>query len=120
MGGAIKIRTLTAPSTDLGSLDPGEYLGGLEFYETDEPITDEERDGLAQLTHFVAFLALEAKSTRFATSVVGGHTLAYRALESHFGHLAGWTTVPRDERGLEYRGLVVFLMNHYPPHLPNG
>jgi hypothetical protein len=116
MGNAVKIRTLTAPPTPLSEFDPGAYLSELEFYETDAPISDEERDGLAQFAHFLAFLALRAQSSRWTSSVVRHGSLAHRALESHFGHLAGWPRVPK--RGLSYRQLASFLMQHYPPHLP--
>jgi hypothetical protein len=94
MANAVKIRTLTAPPTPLTDFDPGAYLSGLEFYETDSPINDEERDALAQFAHFLAFLALKAESSRWASSVVLQGSRAYSALESHFGHLEGWPGVP--------------------------
>jgi hypothetical protein len=116
MGKAVKIRTLTAPPLPLSEFDPGAYLGALEFDETDDPITDDDRDGLAQFAHFLAFLALQAHSSKWDASVVPHGSLAHRALESHFGDLAGWPRVPK--RGLSYRALVGFLMQHYPPHPP--
>jgi hypothetical protein len=116
MGNTVKIRTLTAPPTPLTEFDPGAYLSGLEFYETDTPITEEDRDGLAQFAQFLAFLALQAQSSRWASSVVPAGSQAQRALESHFAHLAGWPGVPTG--GLPYRQLAVFLMQHYPPHPP--
>jgi hypothetical protein len=116
MGNAVKIRTLMAPPTSLSEFDPGAYLAELEFYETDAAISDEDRDGLAQFTHLLAFLALQAQSSRWASSVVPEGSLAHRALESHFGHLAAWPGVPPG--GLPYRQLVGFLMPHYPPHPP--
>lgn len=116
MGNAVKIRTLTAPPTPLSEFDPGAYLSELEFYETDSPISDEERDELAQFAHFLAFLALQAQSSRWASSVVPQGSQAHRALESHFGHLADWPGVPAS--GLPYRQLAGFLMRHYPPRPP--
>lgn len=116
MGKAVKIRTLTAPPLPLSEFDPGAYLGELELYETDAPITDEDRDGLAQFAHFLAFLALQAESSMWDSSVIPRGSLAHRALESHFGDLEGWPGVPK--RGLPYRQLAGFLMQHYPPHPP--
>ena len=118
MGKAVKIRTLTAPPTPLNEFDPGAYLSELEFYEADSPISDEDRDGLAQFAHFLAFLALQAQSSQWAASVVPRGSQAHRALESHFGHLAGWPSVPKG--GLSYRQLVGFLMQHYPPRAPEA
>jgi hypothetical protein len=106
------------PQTPLGTFDPGEYLCGLEFYETDSPITEEERDALAQFAHILAFTALEAKSSKWAASTVLRGTSAYGALESHFGHLQGWQELAKAESGLHYRQLAHFLMRHYPPHPP--
>jgi hypothetical protein len=116
MAKAVKIRTLTAPPPPLSEFDPGAYLSALEFYETDAPVTDEDRDGLAQFAHFLAFLALQAQSSRWDSSVVRRGSQAHRALESHFGDLAGWPGVPKS--GLSYRQLASFLMQHYPPHPP--
>jgi hypothetical protein len=118
VGNAVKIRTLTAPPTPLTAFDPGAYLGGLEFYETDTPVSDEGRDGMAQFAHFLAFLALQARSSRWASSVIPHGSDAHRALESHFGHLAGWPRVL--EGGLAYRQLAGFLMQHYPPRAPGA
>jgi hypothetical protein len=111
---AVKIRTLTAPPMPLSEFDPGAYLGELEFYETSESITEEDRDGLAQFTHFLAFLALEAQSSKWNSSMIPQGSLALQSLESHFGDLEGWPSVTK--RGLSYRKLASFLMQHYPPH----
>jgi hypothetical protein len=116
MANAVKIRTLTAPPTPLSEFDPGAYLSELEFYETDSPVSDEDRDGLAQFVHFLAFLALQAQSSRWPSSVVPRGSQAHRALESHFGHLAGWPVVAAG--GLPYRELAGLLMQHYPPRPP--
>jgi hypothetical protein len=115
---AVKIRTLLAPTGDLAEFDPGEYLCGLEFYPTEEPVDDAERNGLAQLVHFVGYLALQARSPAFATAVVATDSLAHAALQTYFGHLEGWNELPREPAGLTYRALASFLMTHYPPHLP--
>ena len=117
MGNAVKIRTLVAPSGPLADFDPGEYLSELEFYETDSPIGEADRDGLAQFAHLLAFMALQARSSRWSASVVPQGSQAHRALESHFGQLADWPEVPSG--GLPYRQLATFLMQHYPPHPPN-
>ena len=116
---SVKIRVLTAPDSDLSSFDPGEYLGSLEFYETSDPISEKDRDELAQFVHLLAFMALRAKSSAWANSVVARDTLAYRALESHFGHLDGWGQLAQNEGGLPYRQLAAFLFRHYPPRAPN-
>ncbi len=118
MGKSVKIRTLAPPAGPLAELDPGEYLSGLEFYETDSPIGEEDRDGLAQLTHFVGFMALQAHSSKWESSIVPRGSLAYKALESHFSHLGGWAELAADARGLNYHQLACFLMQHYPPHPP--
>lgn len=114
---AVKIRSLRAPDGDLSSFDPGAYLSALEFYETAEPVTEDERDGLAQLAPLLAYFALEGKSDRFGASVIGRETTAYQALEAHFGHLPGWKALsPHADEGLEYGKLVRFLWSYYPPH----
>ena len=115
---AVKIRELVAPSGDLAEFDPGAYLCSLEFYPTTEVVDETERDGLAQLVHFVGYLALQANSPAFATAVVPTESLAHSALESYFRHLEGWSDLPRDGHGLTYRALASFLMTYYPPHLP--
>lgn len=112
---SVKIRTLPAPQAPLTAFDPGEYLNGLDFYETEKPVTEEDRDGLAQFVHFLAFLALQARSTNWDGSTVRQGTSAYRALESHFGHLEGWQELTKGESCLQYRRLATFLMEHYPP-----
>lgn len=119
MGNAVKIHLL-APPTPLNDFDPGQYLSELEFYETDDLITDKDRDGLAQFAHLLAFMALQAKSSKWDGSTVRHGSLAYQALESHFGHLEGWNELSAGDRDLLYRQLAWFLMRHYPPHLPAG
>ena len=37
---SLRFPSLTAPPTPLTAFDPGAYLGGLEFYETDAPVSD--------------------------------------------------------------------------------
>jgi hypothetical protein len=91
MAASVKIRTLTAPPPPLTAFGPGEYLSGLEFYETGDPITEGDRDGPAQFAHFPAFLALQGGSGTWAASTVSRGTMAYRALESHFSDLGGGT-----------------------------
>lgn len=120
MSNSVKIRTLTAPQTPLNDFDPGEYLSRLEFDATSSPITHEDRDGLAQFAHLLAFMALQAHSSRWATSTVARESQAYRALESHFGHLQGWPGLAEGGRGLPYRQFASFLMQHYPPRLPEA
>jgi hypothetical protein len=118
MGKSVKIRTLAAPQTPLSEFDPGEFLSGLEFYETDSKITEEDRDGMAQFAHFLAFLALQGESSKWADSTVGRGTLAYQALESHFCSLVGWQELTENERGINYQQLASFLMGYYPPRSP--
>jgi hypothetical protein len=115
MNRAVKIRSLAPPSEDLSTFDPGEYLAHLDFYETDAPITDEERHGLAQFAHFLAYIALRARSSRWGDSVVPTGTPAYRALESHFSHISGWESISNSVHGMSYRHLVSFLMGPFPP-----
>ena len=85
---SVKIRTLIAPEGDLTEFDPGRYLSELEFYETDDPVTEEDRDGLAQFVHYLAFLAL-ARNRR------GGPTLLLKSKvlpSSRFNLILGtWT-----------------------------
>jgi hypothetical protein len=116
MANAVKIRVLTAPPAPLNSFDPGAYLGGLEFYQTDDPITEEDRNGLAQFAHFLAFLALKSKSRKWAAAVVCKESLAFRALQTHFEHLEGWEEIAGAD--IRYPELADFLMEHYPPQLP--
>jgi hypothetical protein len=118
MAKAVKIRAVMSPPLPLTEFDPGAYLSELEFEETDAAITEADRDGLAQFAHFLAFLALQTGSSRWASSVVPTGSSAMRALESHFGHLAGWPTVP--EGGLSYRQLASFLLPHYTPRAPDA
>lgn len=118
MAKGVKIRELMSPPLPLTEFDPGAYLSELEFEETDAAITEADRDGLAQFAHFLAFLALQAGSSRWASSAVPTGSSAMRALESHFSHLAGWPDVP--EGGLPYRELAGFLLPHYPPRAPDA
>jgi len=117
-GKSVKIRELAAPEADLSSFDPGKYLSDLEFYETRAPITEEDRDGLAQFVHFLAFLALQGKSTGWSESSVAPDSLAYRALDSHFSHLDGWARIAQDGKAISYRALATTLMQPYPPRRP--
>ena len=87
------------PADTVDRLRSGAYLSELEFYETDSPVREEDRNGLAQFAHFLAFVALRAQSSRWKSSVVPPRSHAQRALESH-RHLAGWPGVPT--RGLPY------------------
>jgi hypothetical protein len=116
---SVKIRTLMAPPLPLSEFDPGEYLCGLEFYETESEITEEDRDGMAQFAHLLAFMALKGQSSKWADSTVRRGTLAYQALESHFGSLSGWEHLEADERGINYHQLASFLMGYYPPRRPD-
>ena len=112
---AVKIRTLHAPQGDLSSFDPGAYLSGLEFYETENQVTEDERDGLAQFVHFLAYVSLSARSTGWDQSVIEPDSSAFSALESHFGHLEGWTDLAPNGQRLGYRVLAKFLLGPYPP-----
>ncbi len=115
---AVKIRVLRAPAVPPADFDPGEHLSGLECYETDDAIGENDRDALAQFVHALAFLALEAKSRKWADSKIPKGTPAYTALESHFGHLDGWIDLAWDPRGLSCVQLAGLLARHYPPHRP--
>jgi len=116
---SVKIRLLVAPEPPLTAFDPGEYLSSLEFYETTDTITEMDRDGLAQLVHYLAFLALSSKSDKWEASLVRHGTLAYKALSSHFGHLDAWHAVANNPEGVHYRALASFLLPCYPPRRPN-
>jgi hypothetical protein len=116
MANAVRIREIVAPEGDLSTFDPGRYLSGLEFYESDTPVTDADRDGLAQFVHYLGFVALRAQSSSFGSSVIRGTSTAYRALESHFGDLPEWPQGSSPPADLSYRQLAWFLMRHYPPH----
>lgn len=120
MNHSIKIKSLQAPDSDLTKFDPGAYLAELEFYETDEPITDQDRDGLAQFIHFLAFLALKSQSDRWRASVVPYGSSAFLAIGSHFSHLPGWDAVSRGNENIFYSDLASFLMSHIPPRLPGS
>jgi hypothetical protein len=114
---SVKIRTLSPPLGDLSVFDPGEYLASLEFYETPDVITGSDRDDLAQFVQLLAYMALQAKSTRWAASGVRRETSAFNALESHFGGLEGWSEIV-DAEGVGYGSLARFIFGHYPPHPP--
>ena len=120
MSKAVKIRTLTAPGGDLSQFDPGVYLSGLEFYETSDEITETDRNGLAQILHFLAFLATNAQSRRWSGSVVAHGTSAYEALASHFGDLPEWHDLAVPGENLAYSEMVRFLLPHYPPRTPSA
>ena len=119
MNKAVKIRSLSAPGDDLSAFDPGHYLANLEFYETDDAITDAERDGLAQFAHYLAFLALRAQSSKWSGSTVPYGSSAYQALTTHFGQLPGWDDIAPPTEDLKYGELVRFLMQFFPPHPRN-
>ena len=114
MTNSVKIRKLVAPEGDLTEFDPGRYLSELEFYETDEAITDEDRDGLAQFVHYLAFLALSKKSTGWPDSMIETKSTAFAAIQSHFGKMVGWEKIATED-GIPYRFLASFLMTAYPP-----
>ena len=76
MSHAVKIRELHAPPSELTSFDPAVFLASLEFYETSSPVTDQERDDLAQFTHFLAFMALRAGSSAWPNSVISFNSTA--------------------------------------------
>ena len=118
MSKAVRIRTLVAPDGDLSEFDPGAYLSALDFYETSDEITETDRNGLAQILHFLEFLATNAQSRRWSGSVVAHGTSAYNALASHFGDLPGWHDVARPGENLAYSEIVRFLLSHYPPRRP--
>ena len=113
---AMKIRELRVPSGDFRDLDPGRYLCELEFYPADESVGEGDRDGLAQMVHYLAFLSLRAGPELYEASLVPHSSTAYVALETYFGHLDGWKELPRESDALPYRFLVPFLMDYYPPH----
>ncbi|MDV6034906.1 MAG: hypothetical protein F9B45_33410 [Phycisphaera sp. RhM] len=115
MTNVTKIRSLVAPKTPLGDFDPGAYLSSLEFYETDVPLNDMDRDGLAQFIHYLAFIALSAKSTKWKQSTIAKGTAAYHAVSSHFSLLEDWDELNAASHGIEYSRLARFLMGHFPP-----
>jgi hypothetical protein len=115
MPNSVKIRTLTAPSSDFATFDPGEYLSGLEFYETGDPITEDDRQGLARLAHLLAYFALQGKSSKWSTSMIPRSSLAFKAFETHFSERSGWAEITQDPQGIYYKDLASFLMEHYPP-----
>ena len=115
MTNATKIRSLVSPKTPLGDFDPGAYLSSLDFYETDVPLNDADRDGLAQFIHYLAFIALSARSTKWKESMISKGTAAHHALASHFSVLQGWEELNAAPHGIEYSRLARFLMGPFPP-----
>lgn len=115
---AVRIRTLVAPTPPLDEFDPGAYLSSLEFYETTDPITDADRDGLAQFVHLLAFIALKARSTKWQTATIGHGTDAFLAIQSHFATLDGWKELAGESADLLYSRLAKFLIRHFPPRAP--
>jgi hypothetical protein len=113
---SVKIIQLFAPPDDLSQFDPGEFFSKLEFQETEADITEEDRNGIAQLAHFMAFLALESRSSKWDQSVVAKDSQAMAVLETHFGEIPGWPKTTK--RGLSFRKLASFLMPLYPPKDP--
>lgn len=111
---SVKIKKVYAPSGELFEFDPGAYLNELEFYETETPINEDDRDGLAQLVHYLAFLALNYKSSAWPNSIVARPSSAFDAIDSHFSHLDEWSSIVK-ENGIEYRSLASILMAPYPP-----
>ena len=111
---SVKIRKLIPPEGDLSRLDPGGYICDLEFYETSDNITEEDREGLAELLHYLAYIALTNKSEKWASSTISKNTSAYLAIEHHFGSLDGWGNLIEDN-GINYKKLVSLLMPIYPP-----
>ena len=114
---AVKIKTLTSPSGELSSFDPGRYLSGLDFYETDDAVTASDREAMAQLVHLLAHLSLKNRSDRWPSSTVTADSAAFRALNSHFSHLDGWDKLATAD-GILYRSLASFLIKPYPPRRP--
>ena len=115
---AVRIRTLVAPPPPFNEFDPGAYLSTLEFYETTEPISDADRDGLAQFVHYLAFIALKARSKKWQTATIRHDTDAFLAIQSHFATLDGWQELAVGSADLLYSRLAKFLMPYYPPRAP--
>ena len=77
MAKSVEIKKLVAPSGGLSVFDPGAYLANLEFYESDNVISEGDRNGLAQFVDFLAFLALKNRSTGWPNSVVPRSSSAF-------------------------------------------
>jgi hypothetical protein len=114
----VKIRAIVPPQPPLSEFDPGDYLSGLDFYETDEPISEKDRGEFAQFIHFLAFLALRSGSARWDSSTIARDSTAFQAVRAHFDALPGWGELVGDETDLEYPRLANFLLERYPPAFP--
>ena len=114
MSRSVKIKRVVAPEGDLSQFDPGAFLAELEFYETDEPISDSDRDDFAQFIHLLAFIALKNRSTHWDTAHIPQTSSAFAALHSHFGGLESWHDAI-DQDGISYRSLASMLMPAFPP-----
>ncbi len=112
---AMKIRELKMPAGDLHAFDPGRHLSALQFDPTDAPVTEEDRVGLSGIVHYLAFLSLRGGPEPYESSLVPHSSSAYAALDAYFGHLEGWSELPRESDALPYRVLVPFLLDYYPP-----
>jgi len=110
----MKIRELRVPPADR-PFDPGQYLCGLEFYELSEPVSEDDRVGFANMIHYDTFLSLRHGPEHYEASLVPHSSTFYAALEACFGHLDGWSELPRESDGLPFRVLVPFLLHYYPP-----
>jgi hypothetical protein len=112
---SVRFRVLPAPPSDLSGFDPGTYVSELDVVETENALTEADRDGLAQFLHYVAYLALSAGSSAWPGATIPVDSSIYRALATHFGHLRAWEGIPIIEGRISYRALVSFLMPEYPP-----
>jgi hypothetical protein len=115
-GMSIKIKEVLPPSGELREFDPGAYIGEMEFYEIDAPITEEDRQGSAELLHIAAYIALKNSSAKWASSAIMSSTSAHSAVVSHFSHLPGFGQLLSPD-GIHYKSLVSFLMALYPPRV---
>ena len=111
---AMKIRELRAPPADR-PFDPAQYLTGLDFYESDDPLTEADRIGLANIVHYLAFLSLRHGDSQYNAALIPHASSAFAALESCYQHLDGWDELPNDAGALPYSHLVPFLLHYYPP-----
>ena len=111
---SVKIKNVYAPEGNLLEFDPGFYISQLEFYETEEPITESDRESFANFLHYLAYLALSSGSTNWANSTIQNDSTATLAITSHFAQLDGFKLLENDE-GINYKSLVSFLMGYYKP-----
>ena len=118
MSSSVRFRALPAPPSDLSDFDPGTYVAGLDVYDTGLVLTEPDRDGLAQFVHYVAFLALQARSSAWPGSTIPVDSSICRALVTHFAHLGGWNEIPIVDGAISFRAVVTCLMSTYPPHPP--